>query len=172
MVVSLKRVLVVVGLAFVAALHADGQRIESRVISSQRTSSATAAAVPRLSLFAARSLPPLTRNFGENDASRDNRKFLASSLLRETSTPFMKQSRFPVAEAFKARLQMGFVMASINHKNVMMGPLAPSQSTQAFVPAHSEDSYGFSFSVPLGRDAGSNGSQGLWRGVSRVLRRN
>jgi hypothetical protein len=172
MVVSLKRVLVVFGLAFVAALHVDGQSLESRVTSSQRTSSATAAAVPRLSLFAARALPPPIGNFGENDASHDNHTFLASLLLRKTSTPFMKQSRLPVAEAFKARLQMSFVMASINHKNVMMGPLAPSQSTQAFVPARSEDSYGLTFSVPLGRDAGSNGSQGLWRGVSRVLRRN
>jgi hypothetical protein len=166
-----ERILAVLSLVLAGTWHASGQGIEHRAFSSQRVVSPVTASSAHIFLVTTASAPSPIREFGEYDVNHDHQKFLLSSLLHETKTPFMTQSRLPVAEAFRSRLQMNFVMASINRKNVVMGPLAPSQSTQAFVQARSQDSYGFSFNVPLGRDPGPNGSQGVWRGVARVLRR-
>lgn len=182
MVVSLNRVLIVLALVFASTLLAHGQGIEHRLTSSRSTAS-----MPNASASALRSNMVTTpsagsaqdfrdqnsrdQNFRDEDPSRDDRNSSASSLFHTTKTPFMTQSNLPVSQTRKGRLQLNFFTMSTNNKDVIRGPLTLSQSTQELAQPSFSDQYGISLGFHLGRDAGSSGSKGLWRGVSRVLHR-
>ena len=124
---------------------------------------------------------PLTRDFTVRDFvrenqdeknSRDNLTKFESSLFQTTKTPFMTQSRMPLVQAFGSRLQFNFDMTSTINRNLIAGPLVPPQMTeQEFVQGHSDDRYGISLSVPLGRGAESGASKGLLTGLARAFHR-
>ncbi len=175
MVVSLKRVLIVLGLVFASTLLAHGQSNEHRLTSSRSTVSMPTASPSTLpsNLVPTPSVGP-AQNFRDQDIrdqdpSRDDHSSSASSLFHTTKTPFMTQSNLPVAQTRKGKLQLNFFMMSTNNKDVIRGPLALSQSNQELAHPSFSDQYGVSLGFHLGRDAGSGGSKGLWRGVSRVL---
>jgi hypothetical protein len=113
------------------------------------------------------------RQHSDENAGRENLKNFESSLFQTTKTPFMTQTRMPIAHAFGSRLQFNFDMTSTSNKNLIAGPLVPAQMTeQEFVQGHSEDRYGISLSVPLGRGAESGASKGLLTGLARAFHRN
>ncbi len=177
MVVSLKRVLIVLGLVFASTLLAHGQSTEHRLTSSRSTTSmptASPSTVPS-NLVPTPSVGP-TQDFRDQDSrdedpSRDDRTSSASSLFQTTRTPFITRSNLPLAQTRKGKLQLNFFMMSTDNKNVLRGPLALSQSTQELAQPRFSDQYGIGLGFHLGRGAGSGGSKGLWRGISRVLHR-
>jgi hypothetical protein len=172
MVVSLKRVLIVLGLAFASTSLAHGQGIEHRVASSQSiTSTVTVTATPQSPIRDAASSVLLAQDFSDHDLAHDDHNFAGSSLFQTTKTPFMTQSSLPVSQTRGGRLEVNFFMMSTNNKDVLRGPLTLSQSTQELAQPSFSDQYGISLGFHLGRDAGSSGSKGLRRDVSRVLRR-
>ena len=108
----------------------------------------------------------------DENTNRDNLRKFESSLFQTTKTPFMTQSRMPLAHAFGSRLQFNFDMTSTINRSLIAGPLVPPQMTeQEFVQGHSEDRYGISVSVPLGRGAKSGASKGLLTGLPRAFHR-
>jgi hypothetical protein len=170
MLVLAQRALVTVSLTLAASFYAAGQGLDHRLATTSPTAPSIpvkAAARPPVATQAASSV----REFGWSDERADARNSFGASLLDTTKTPFLTQSTVPLVRAFRTRLQMSFVVTSTSHKNLMMGPLVPSQTTLASAQARSEDSYGLSLNVPLGRSVESEGSRGLWRGISQVLHR-
>src|SRR5579863_3233443 len=163
MVASLQRIAVTLGVALAIAAHASGQNFPERSTSVQRNSPTTEFSSSRVSTFASASPQAVAsvrssaskpvRDFGESDLKQNERDFLGSSLIRQNKTPFMSESTLPLAQAFGSLLRMEFVMMSVSNKNLLMGPLAPLQSTEAFAHARTGDFYGVSLSVPFGRDA-------------------
>jgi hypothetical protein len=170
MIASLKRVLIVLGLVLASTFLAHGQSFEHRLTFTQPAGPMVMVSPQRPALIATPSVP-LVQDFRHIDPSHDDHNFTRSSLFRTTETPFMTQSRLPIAQAFGARVGVSFFRMSTNNKNVMLGPLAMPQSNQALAQPRSGDQYGISVGIPLGRDAGSDSSKGLWRGVSRVVHR-
>jgi len=172
MVVSSKRILIVLGLVFASTLLTHGQGIEHRVTSSRSTTSmpTPSASALRPNLVITPSLR-LAQDLRDQDLSRDDHHSSASSPFHTTKTPFLTQSDLPVAQTPGGRLQLSFFMMSANNKDVLRGPLALPQSTQELAQPRFGDQYGISVGFPLGRDAGSGGSKYLWRGVSRLLHR-
>jgi hypothetical protein len=172
MVVSLKRILIALGLVFAGTLLAHGQGIEHRVTSSRSTTS-----MPTASASALRPNVVTTpsvrqaQDFRDQDLSRDDHTSSALSRFHITKTPFLTQSDLPVAQTRGGRLQLNLFMMSTNNKHVLRGPLALPQSTQELAQPRFGDQYGISVGFPLGRDAGSGASKGLWRGVFPVLHR-
>jgi hypothetical protein len=181
MEVSLQRILVVLIFALAAAVQVDAQILQRASTSNQRAASNIPATAPRTSSLAS-AAAPLAQNFtvrdfvrqhSDENAGRENLKNFESSLFQTTKTPFMTQTRMPIAHAFGSRLQFNFDMTSTSNKNLIAGPLVPAQMTeQEFVQGHSEDRYGISLSVPLGRGAESGASKGLLTGLARAFHRN
>jgi hypothetical protein len=175
-----QRVLAVVIVAFAVAVQADAQTATRTPSSSERPGtnvsastsrppSVNAPAAPLAQSFSVRDF--VRQNVDEN-AGRENLRKFQSSLFQTTKTPFMTQSRLPLGRAFGSRLQFNFDMTSTNNKNLIMGPLVPAQTTEtAFAQARTDDRYGISLSVPLGRGAESSASKGLLWGLSRALHR-
>jgi hypothetical protein len=176
----LQRVLVILTAALAAAVQADAQTFSRSSASSPRPPATIAA--PSFHASARKSVPaPLARDFTVRDFVRQNQdentdrdafRKLESSLFQTTKTPFMTQSRMPLAHAFGSRLQFNFDMTSTINRNLIAGPLAPAQMTeQEFVQGHSDDRYGISLSVPFGRGAESGASNGLLAGLARAFHR-
>jgi hypothetical protein len=168
MPVFAQRVLVMVSFTLMAACHAAGQSADHRSIANQRTAPSTPVAPPARSLVAAQAASSV-REFDWSAQRLGIHNSFGASLFQVSKTPFVTQSTVPLVRPFRARLQMNFVVTSTNHRNLMMGPLVPSQTTLASAQARSEDSYGLSLNVPLGKSLDSEGSKGLWRGISQVL---
>jgi len=178
--VSLQRVLVILTVALAAAVQVDAQTFSRNSTSTPRPPATIAS--PNFHTSPVKAAPmPLTRDFTVRDFvrenqdeknSRDNLTKFESSLFQTTKTPFMTQSRMPLAQAFGSRLQFNFDMTSTINRNLIAGPLVPPQMTeQEFVQGHSDDRYGISLSVPLGRGAESGASKGLLTGLARAFHR-
>lgn len=180
MEVSLQRFLVILTVALAVAAHADAQTFSRSSTSSPRPPAGIAA--PNFHAPPANAAPvPLARDYTVRDFVRQNqdkntnrdglRKF-ESSLFQTTKTPFMTQSRMPLAHAFGSRLQFNFDMTSTINRNLIAGPLVPAQMTeQEFVQGHSADRYGISVSVPFGGGAESGASKGLLTGLASAFHR-
>jgi hypothetical protein len=183
MVVSVKQVSIVVGLALAGAFQAGAQGIEHRVTSGQLTRPAVTSA-PSHSTSptpAAKesSAAPTVPDFRELDPKRDNDLSRASTneehtlpglrALQTTKTPFMTESRLPLAQSPGARVQLNFFVTSINNRNLMAGPNASPETIHPLGQPRSGDLYGVGISVPLGREAGSTASKGLLHGISRFV---
>jgi hypothetical protein len=83
----------------------------------------------------------------------------------------MTQSRLPLTRLANSKLQLNFDMTSTNNRSLISGPLVPAHTTEAaFAQGRTDDRYGVSVSVPLGRAADSGASKGLFSGISRALR--
>ncbi len=112
------------------------------------------------------------QNAEQNVSHDNNLKSLRFSLFRTTKTPFMTQSRVPLIHLPGSRLQLNFDATSTINRNLMRGPLVPGQTTeQEFAQGRTDDRYGISLSVPLGRHAESGASKDLLAGIARAFRR-
>ena len=170
MVVSVKQIVIVLGLVLASVSLAHGQTSEHLLSSSQPTESSAAPSPMRPPPMESLYVPPL-QEFDVHPLVHDNRNFARSSPFRVTRTPFMPESRLPIAQTLGSRVQVNFFIMSTTNRKVLLGPLAMPQSTQALAQPRSSDQFGIGVSIPLGRNAGSSGSKDLWRGVSRVLHR-
>lgn len=111
------------------------------------------------------------QNADQDAGHNDNLKALRSSLFRTTKTPFMTQSRMPLVHLPGSRLQLNFDATSTINRSLMRGPLVPGQTTeQEFAQGRTDDRYGVSVSVPLGRAAESGATRGLFAGIARAIR--
>lgn len=107
----------------------------------------------------------ITENYEHHNAD-------SLSLLQETNTSFVAESRLPVAKVWGARLQVNFFAVTLHTGNVMLGPLISSDASQRarqFGQPRSTSLYGIGVRVPLGRDARWEGSTSLWRSLRRIL---
>jgi hypothetical protein len=171
MVVPLKQIVIVLGLMLASTSLAHGQTTEHRLTSSsQPIASSVPISSTRAMDFEAPPVRP-DQDFDVHPLVHDDRDFARSSPLRVTKTPFMTESRLPIAQALGSRVQVNFVTMSTNNRKVLLGPLAMPQSTQALAQPRPSNQIGIGLSIPFGRDAGSSGSKDLWRGVSRALHR-
>jgi hypothetical protein len=168
MLVFAQRVLVVFSFTTAVAFHAAAQSVDRRAIASQHTAPSIPVATATRPLAAIQAASSV-REFGASDQRYANHNSFGASLFHVTRTPFATQSTVPLVRPFGTRLQMDFVVTSTSRRNLMIGPLAPSQTTLAFRQARSDDSYGLSLNIPLGRGVESEGSKGLWQGISQVL---
>ncbi len=178
--VPLQRGLLILTVALAAAVQADAQTFSRNPASTPRPPATIAS--PNFHTSPIQAAPmPLTRDFTLRDfvrqnqdekTSRDSLTKFESSLFQTTKTPFMTRSRMPLAHAFGSRLQFNFDVTSTLNRNVIAGPLVPPRMTeQEFVQGHSDDRYGISLSVPLGRGAESGASEGLLTGLARAIHR-
>jgi len=184
MVVSAKQVSIVMALALAGAFQASAQSIEHRVASGQLTR-------PAVMPIPSRPAPAAPTTEGtspvlpvqdfrlrerDNDLSRastndDNHTLPGLKALQTTKTPFMTESRLPLAQSSGARVQLNFFVTSINNRNLMAGPNASPEMIHPLGQPRSGDLYGVGISVPLGRNAGSTGSNGLLHGISKICTR-
>jgi hypothetical protein len=169
-IASSKRLLMALGLVLASTSLAHGQNFEHRLSFTHPAGAMVMASPQRPAPLVPPSAPPV-QDLRDYNLSRDDHGFAGTSLFRTTETPFMTQSRLPIAQVFGARVGVSFFRMSTNNKNVVLGPLAMPQSNQALAQPRSGDQYGISVGIPLGRDAGSDSSKGLWRGVSRAVHR-
>jgi len=83
-------------------------------------------------------------------------------------TMFVTESRLSVAQIWGGRLQLNFLVSSVNIGNIVLGP---SVSAEGFRPprTRSVDLYGISLRFPFGPGADSGRSIHLWRALSRIV---
>jgi hypothetical protein len=178
---TLKPFAILLGFAFSSAVLAHGQTLQHSSPPSQHSASAVSSAPnSRASSLANAPSAPVARDFSDRDFMRqraeqqsttDNLRTLKSSLFRTTKTPFVTQSRLPLGPLAGSRLQLNFDMTSTNNRSLIAGPLVPPQTTEAaFAQGRTDDRYGVSLSIPLGRGAESAASKGLFSGISRAFR--
>jgi hypothetical protein len=180
MVVSVKQVAIIMALALAGVCQARAQSIEHRITSGQLTRpvAVTPPARPATAMQATggSSPAPSVQDFREREhdlsrASTNDEEHTLPGLksLQTTKTPFMTESRLPLAQSPGARVQLNFFVTSINNRNVMAGPNASPETVHPLGQPRSGDLYGVGISVPLGRNAGSTGSNGLLHGISRFV---
>jgi hypothetical protein len=165
-----KRLLISFGLLLVGAFGANAQTLEHRMsLGESGRSTATAAPAPPVAAETRSTLP--TPEFHRLDLNSEDHHYVGVPLLEVTRTPFMTESRVPLAQTAGQRVQLSFFMQSFHNKNITEGPLVLAQTNQQLGQQRTSDLYGVGFSIPLGRDTGSADSKSVWSGLSRALRR-
>jgi hypothetical protein len=103
-------------------------------------------------------------------ATADSSQQTANGRFFETTrTPFMDRSRMPLGEMFGSHAQVNFDIDTTHNRNLIAGPLAPPVTSEmAFAQERSNETYGVSLSVPLGRSAGSNSSPSMLHTLSHA----
>lgn len=178
MQLSLRRVLVVFGILLAATLRVDAQAVQRNSTSNPRAASSVtpprAASVSSVPLASAEdfNVRDFVRLKMEENAGRQSFRNFESSLFQTSKTPFRTQSRMPLGHAFGSHVQLNFEMTSTSNKNLTAGPLSPSTTTEAaFAQERTDDRYGISLSIPLGRGAESGAPKGLLTGLARLFPR-
>jgi len=180
MVVSAKQISIAMALALAGAYQAGAQSIEHHVTSGQLSRPAVTVMpsrpAPAVRTTEGSSPTPSVPDFREREhdlsrASTNDEEHTLPGLkaLQTTKTPFMTESRLPLAQSPGARVQLNFFVTSINNRNLMAGPNASPETIHPLGQPRSGDLYGVGISVPLGRNAGSTGSSGLLHGISRFV---
>ncbi|HXO45401.1 MAG TPA: hypothetical protein VN846_08010 [Candidatus Cybelea sp.] len=164
-----KRLLISFGLLLVGAFSANAQALEHRV-SLGESGRSTAMPAPAPPVAAETRSTLSTPEFHRLDLNSEDHRSVGVPLLEVTRTPFMTESRVPLAQTAGQRVQLNFFVQSLHNKNITQGPLVLAQTNQQLGQQRTSDLYGVGFSIPLGRDAGSAGSKSVWSGLSRVLR--
>jgi hypothetical protein len=179
MFVSLKQLVLLLGLTLSSHTGAGAQSTEHRVTFIQSPSSQMIVSPPpRAPPFG--SHVSLIQQLGDFHggygfrvtASSEHQNPTSLFLFQQTKTPFVTESRLLVAQLWGARLQVNLFAISPHSGNVMLGPLilgdALHRPKQFGEPA-SFGLYGIGISVPLGRDARREGTTGLWHSLQRMV---
>jgi hypothetical protein len=167
-----KRLLILLGLLSAGVFGANAQTLEHRISSGESGSSTASTAPARPAGVETSSKSTLsTPESHRLDLNSEDHRSVGIPLLEVTRTPFMTESRVPLAQSPGQRVQVNFFIQSLHNKNITEGPLVLPQSNQQLAQQRTSDLYGVGFSIPLGRDAGSAGSKSVWSGLSRALRR-
>lgn len=179
MLVSIKRLVLVLGLILGGHAQAGAQSTEHRVAFVQSPPSQMMVSQPSHALPLTSSVL-LIQQLGE---FHDGYSFRITgnyehqnpdSLFpfQQTKTSFVTDSRLRVAQIWGGRLQVNFLVITLHTGNARLGPLVSSEAFQyprQFVGPPSAGLYGIGVSVPLVRDARWEGSTGLWRSLQRIV---
>jgi hypothetical protein len=178
MPVSLKRLVLLLGLTLGSHTGARAQSTEHRVAFVQLPSSQMIVSPPRQT-------PPLGSSvlliqqadfhvgyrFRVTEGS-EHQNPTSPFPFQQTKTSFVTESRLLVAQLWGARLQVNLFAITPHFGNVMLGPLilgdALHRPRQFGEPA-SFGLYGIGVSVPLGRNARWESSTGLWHSLQRIV---
>jgi hypothetical protein len=179
MPVSLKRLVLLLGLTLGSHTGAGAQSTAHRVAFVQSPPSFTIASPPRQA-------PPLGSSVLLNQPlgdfhvgyrlrvteSSEHQNPTSLFLFQQTKTPFVTESRLLVTQLWGARLQVNLFVITPHSGNVMLGPLilgdALHRPKQFGEPA-SFGLYGIGITVPLGRNARWESSTGLWHSLQRIV---
>jgi hypothetical protein len=176
MLVSLKRLVLVLSLILGFDARAAAQSTEHRTAFLESLPSPTVVSAPSHTLPLASSLLLIQRQVDFHDVHgfcitgnyrRQNPGGFPS--FQETKTLFATESRLPVAQIWGARLRVNFFVLTLNTRNIMLGPLVTNDTFDRPRQLRSVDLYGIGVSVPLGRDARWEGSKSVWRSLSRIV---
>jgi hypothetical protein len=177
MFVSLKQLVLLLGLTLGSHTGAGAQSTDHRVAFVQSPLSLMIASPPRQA-------PPLGSsvlliqqpgNFHAAYGFRDSYEHQNFSILfpfQETKTLFVTESRLLVAQLWGARLQVNLFAVTLHTGNVMLGPLVTNEAfhrPRQFGAPSSSGLYGIGVSIPLGRNARREGSTGLWHSLQRIV---
>jgi hypothetical protein len=179
MPVSLKRLVLLLGLTLGSHTGARAQSTEHRVAFVQSPSSQMIVSPPRQT-------PPfgssvlLIQQLGDFHVGyrfrftegSEHQNPTSIFPFQQTKTSFVTESRLLVAQLWGARLQVNLFVITPHCGNVMLGPLilgdALHRPKQFGEPA-SFGLYGIGISVPLGRNARWESSTGLWHSLQRMV---
>jgi hypothetical protein len=179
MLVSLKRLVLLLGLVLGSHPIAGAQGIEHRVAFLQSPPL-------QMTLSSPRKAPPFGSsvlliqqqgNFHEGYDFRVATNYEHQNpnnfpLFQQSTTPFVTESRLRVAQIWGARLQVNLFVVTFHSGNFMLGPLVSNEAfhrpRQVGKPP-SFGLYGIGVSVPLGRNARWESSTGLWRSLQRIV---
>ena len=179
MPISLKRLVLLLGLTLGGHTGAGAQSTEHRVAFIQSPSSQMIVSPPRQT-------PPLgssvllIQQLGDFHVgyrfrvteSSEHQNPTSLFPFQQTKTSFVTESRLLVAQLWGARLQVSLFVITPNSGNVMLGPLILGDALhrpRQFGEPPSFGLYGIGVSVPLGRNARREGSTGLWRSLQRIV---
>jgi hypothetical protein len=179
MLVSVKRLVLLLGLTLTSHTGAGAQSTEHRVAFVQSPSSQMIVSPPRQA-------PPLGSSVlliqqpGDFHAgcgfrvteSYEPQNFNSLFPFQETKTSFVTESRLLVAQLWGARLQVNLFTVTFHSGNFMLGPLVSSEAFHRPRQVGEPPSfrlYGIGVSIPLGRNARTEGSAGLWRSLRGIL---
>jgi len=176
---SFKRLVLVLGLIFCSHARAGAQGTEHPLAFVQSpvssiTVSSSHLALPLISsVLLIQQQGEFHNGYGTHILGNyRNQNLDGLSLFQETKTSFMTESRLPVAQVWGGRLRVNFFVVTLHTGNVTRGPLASSEAFYGptrFGEPRSADLYGIGLSVPIGRNALSEGSTSLWRSLSRIV---
>ena len=178
MPVSLKWLVLLLGLTLGSHTEARAQSTEHRVALVQSPSSQMIVSPPRQT-------PPLGSSvlliqqadfhvgyrFRVTEGS-EHQNPTSPFPLQQTKTSFVTESRLRVAQIWGARLQVNLFVVTFHSGNFMLGPLVSNEAfhrpRQVGEPP-SFGLFGIGVSVPLGRNARWESSTGLWRSLQRIV---
>jgi len=178
MLVSLKRLVLVVGLIFGGQARAGAQSTEHRIAFVQSPRSQMIVSSPRQAPPFGSSVLLIQQqggNRGYDFRVAANYELPNSNSLfpfQQTKTAFATESRLLVAQLWGARLQVNLFAVTLHTGNVMLGPLVTNDAfhrPRQFGAPSSFGFYGIGVSIPLGRDARQEGTTSLWHSLQRIM---
>ncbi len=178
MLVSLKQIVLLLGLALSSHPMAGAQSTEHRVAFLQSPPLQMAVSSRQARPFGSSVLLIQHQgNFHEGYDFRvatnyEHQNPNSFSLFQESKTPFVTESRLRVAQIWGARLQVNLFVDTFHSGNFMLGPLVSSEASHRPRQVGEPPSfalYGIGVSVPLGRNARWESSTGLWRSLQRIM---
>jgi len=178
MPVSLKWLVLLLGLTLGSHTEARAQSTEHRVALVQSPSSQMIVSPPRQTAPLGYSVLLIQQadfhvgyRFRVTEGS-EHQNLTSPFPFQQTKTSFVTESRLLVAQLWGARLQVNLFAITPHSGNVMLGPLilgdALHRPRQFGEPA-SFGLYGIGISVPLGRNARWESSTGLWHSLQRIV---
>jgi hypothetical protein len=179
MLVSLTRLVLVVGLIFGSHARAVAQSTEHRVAFVQSLPSQMIVPSPRQAAPFGSSVLLIQQQEGFNRgydfrvaANYELQNPNSLFPFQQTKTSFVTESRLLVAQLWGARLQVNLFVVTLHTGNVVLGPLVTNDAIhrpRQFGALSSFGFYGIGVSVPLGRDARQEGTTGLWHSLQRIV---
>lgn len=177
MFVSLKRLVLLLGLTLGSHTGAGAQSTEHRVAFIQTPSSQMIVFPPRQAPLLGSSVLFIQQHgdfnvgYGFRVTESDEHQNPISP-FQQTKTPFVTESRLRVAQIWGSRLQVNLFVVTFHSGNSMLGPLVSNEAfhrpRQVGEPP-SFGLYGIGVSVPLGRNARWESSTCLWRSLQRIV---
>ena len=179
MFVSLKRLVLLLGLTLGSHTEARAQSTEHGVALVQSPSSQMIVSPPRQtpplgsSVLLIQQLEDFHVGYRFRvTKSSEHQNPTSLFPFQQTKTPFLTESRFRVAQVWGSRLQVNLFVDTFHSGNFMLGPLVSNEAfhrpRQVGEPP-SFGLYGIGVSVPLGRNARWESSTGLWRSLQRIV---
>jgi hypothetical protein len=179
MLVSLKRLVLLLGLLLGSHLIAGAQGTEHHIASLQSPPLQMTVSSPRQAPPFGSSVQLIQQQ--ENSVGSYNFRVATNhehqnpdsfSLFQQSKTPFVTESRLRVAQIWGARLQVNLFVVTFHSGNIMLGPLVSSEAFHRARQVGEPPSfvlYGIGMSAPLGRNARWESSTGLWRSLQRIM---
>jgi hypothetical protein len=178
MLVSLKRLVLLLGLVLGSHPIAGAQSTEHRVTFVQSPPSQMIVSAPRQAPFDS-SVLLFQQQWGFNRgydfrvaANYELQNPNSLFPFQQTKTSFVTESRLLVAQLWGTRLQVNLFAVTLHTGNVMLGPLVTNDAfhrPRQFGAPSSCGFYGIGVSIPLGRGARQEGTTSLRHSLQRTV---